>query len=360
MKKGTNKITIIVITILATMLFIACDKDKSTGPKNGDKYPAELVGTWHALTVSMDVIITTNSAQKVADVLSEGNGSLVITGDQQGELKYLFSAEEGEGILMVWVGNAPIFETFEHGFPVYILAFHMFLDSTIEHESMVAFYVATSENEGQQYTGTLTNLNYDPATFSVTANNLQLFTYDSSASVTVNGTLTNSMKDVPANTPTSILSFVNHVEMESINFSANGTFSRTTVDDEETVNTTGTWEVTDGDNLTIIEAYKDENNQTITDTMVGTFTISTSGVLTFNVEGGACDLLEDDEDVESYDEQDCINIVEENLFLEKGSLAAVEEKASWTFSKSAPKLIARSPRFEIGHGSSLMNNLLKK
>ena len=88
MKKRTIIITVIGVAILTIIIVTACDKNKTTGPEESDlkKHPTELVGSWHSQTVCMDVIITSNSAQQVADVNSPGNGSIEITGDQQAEL----------------------------------------------------------------------------------------------------------------------------------------------------------------------------------------------------------------------------------------------------------------------------------
>ena len=331
MIKLTVKIIIGGITILSFMLFLACSKDKSTGPENdSDKHPAELVGTWQALTENYNIFITTNSVQKVADMISPGNGTISITGDQQTELKYMFFGEEGS--LRIWVSNVPIIDIEEMNYPAYFLIFQKDPDPT------VIFMAMLSETEDLSYMGTVTDLDYyEPETFTLTVTGLQLNAVNSSGSILVNGTLSNSMIEVQANTPTCIYSLENQDAMGSVNLSADGTFTRTSVDDSETEITTGTWEVIDSENLTIIETSEDEFNHTVKDTITSTFMINSSGILTIIVEGNACDTFDYDENEDLNNIQDCINKFEEDYFLEEGSVISLTVQMSFTYSRSVAK-----------------------
>lgn len=339
MKKRSSKIAITGIMLLSIIIFTACDKN-STEPEVNDpaKHPAKLVGTWHSITQSLDVIVTSKSAQKVANFFAAGNGSLMITGAHQAELKYMINGTEEDGTSIVIAANLPdLFEYGENDYPVYFLMFRKSLSPTVTLTAML------SQTEAVQYSGATTNLTHNQSNYSLTANNLQLFTMDSSASIIVNGTLSNITVDVPPNTPTSIFSIENHTETESIVIlSGDGKYKRTSNYDWGTEESTGTWEVSDGDRLTIIETYQDNYNQTVTETTDRTFTISSTGVLSINFEMSVCEAF----DYRESSESDCIRKFEEDFLIEQGSLTAVTVEGTYTLSKTAPGFLARSSIFD--------------
>lgn len=320
-KKLLKMIGMIVLSI---MCFTTCDKN-STEPEKNDKHPSQLVGDWKSTTQTMDVIVTSNTEQKVPNFFAQANGSIAITGQQQANLKYMITGREDDGTLVVIAATMKdLFEYNENDFPIHFLMYRMAATPTVMLQAML------SETEVVQYSGAATNINYDHSNFSLSANNVTLFTTDSSDSVTVNGTLAAVAVNVPANTATTVFSLDDATALESIiNFSADGKFTRTSTYDWGTENSTGTWEVSDGDNLKIVETYVDQHNETTTDTINGTFSISESGILTIEFHLNVCEVFHN----AGSSETDCIREFEQDFFFENGSLTAVTVLGSYTLSK---------------------------
>ena len=313
---------------MSIMFVTACDKN-STEPEKNDpnKHPAELVGSWNTTAQNMDVIVTSRSAQKMADTFSKGIGSIKITGDQQAELNYLIRGREDDGTLVVVATNLKdLFGFDENDYPVCYLMFRMITNPT------AILNIMLSETEGVVYAGLGTSFSYDSENHTLTATQLQLIEVDLGDSVTVNGTLSNVLVDIPANTPTRVLTMEMNPEAGSlVIFSADGKFSRTSMYDWGTENSIGTWEVSDSENLKIIETYNDEYDQTIINTIDGNFIVN-ANVLTINYEMSVCEVFD------NPGSTDCVRQFEEDFFLDIGSLSAMTVQAFYTLSKSTVEL----------------------
>jgi hypothetical protein len=345
MKKSVLLVLGVCLLCLSVM-FLSCDGDSSTDgndDNNGDpSHPSSLVGLWHSISMMMSEIITTNSNQTAIDLFSEGTGALNVTGGQTASLTYMMVWND-EGEISGMVTNVSFIELFgnetaevkekiknprkmlselktELTYPLYVLQF------SIGEGAM--FYAVPNASDTLLYWGTGDGLTYDAANYKLTANNMALVDMENFiTTIAINGQLQNKTINVPANTPTVAMT-MDATEMFDLTLDINtdGTYMGIYDYGLGVLDTTnGTWEVTGGNNLMIVDYYTEDGDTVDTDTSYATYAFSGNN-LVLTTEDDAC--------IDDENPDDCLADIEDEVGIDEGSLVSAFEQIDLTFSKA--------------------------
>jgi len=318
--------------------FSACEKEEEEGDT---QHPAKLVGTWDQIDAGIDFIITTNSSQTAFDIISEGVGGISVTGGHMAELTYMFGeVEEDSSVVVVVSTSSSFILEDELSFP-FLTIFGM-----PSYYSFMGFFAVDVMEDTLTFRAEQGNYTFDQSSGSLTIPSTVLYNEEKTDSVIVSGSLAYQQIDVPAHTPTTIVSITAPAEVYGVTtvvLDEDGTFSRTTVyDDVETETSTGTWEVVGDGMMTVIETYIYEG-ETVTDTLDITFTVE-SGFLTIKFQEDACE-----DDSEWYIE--CLAYFENLFGLDSSSLTLTETKMILTFSKTTGNELAHPGGMRLWYNS---------
>ncbi len=326
--------------LCVSVMFLSCDNDTSTNGKNdNDTQPSELVGRWDYTDGEMSMMVTTNSNQTAVDFMSPGTGGLNLSGVLAGSLTYMMMMEDG-GETMAVAANVSLTEFFnmvgfkarekmknprslmselkaQLTYPVYVLY--------VASNQGAQLMAATSQSDTTTYFGTADGLTFDIPNFKLTANNLTLYdaTIYPPATLLVNGTLQNQVTNVPANTPTNVMTIPlpNEVE-QTVVLSENGDFMAIATYDSESDTSYGTWAVTGKNTLTIVD-YEEAD----TTTTVATYAVNGNN-LDITMDEDACD-----EDTPE-DVQDCLNDIGAEFGMDENSLVSATTLIVMSFTKA--------------------------
>lgn len=314
------------ILMLSALFLTFCKKEEII---IFDKYPDELIGSWDIVSGIPQAIITTNSDQQTRDFSGLGNGSLQVTGEHEVGLNYIYGDVE-----MLIISNKSFIDLFSDGeFPVYMLVFYPGFEGAV-------FQVMISEEEIFTYSSETSGIIFDPESNTITVEDQQLLSGDDSTSVTINGSLSFNMINIPANTPTAIPSWMGGtlVNGEFI-FSDNGNLSATI----EGEGITGSWEATEGDSLHIVFIDTSMTGTDQYDSLAFSYKL-TLGILTLNYDGEAlC------QETAGFPREDCLAEREEEYSLDPGSLIEISEGFTMILTKSqgTAKALISDIRYQI-------------
>jgi hypothetical protein len=301
---------------------------------NLDPNPSELVGLWNAISAMVTFVITTNSNQTAVDIISPCNGTITVTGSENATLSYMAQIEI-KGVPTIIATDVPLLELMEgtEGFfkPTTVQGNRVSLPilkadlgypyhGILHTDALDIFMVVTGPGDTTFYIGS--GVEYDSDNYTLSANNVNLPLLGFiPPGVTLNGTMQNITTNVPANTPTPVMTMPMPDESSWIlDVEANGTFTgymdEFLIIDADT--TYGTWEVTTDNNLMIIDTLE-------TDTLYATYEFSGNDLI-LTVDQEICD-----EDKEDY--EDCLNGIGELVGVDEGSLIDAIIRVGATFVK---------------------------
>ena len=292
--KNTN-LLISGLLLLIVFFISACKKDEI--PEIIVSHPEELVGKWVLISENPEYSLITNSDQSTWDILSEGIGSINITGDFQAELKYI--STDGEVILIT---NQSLQEYYAGGdYPFYLLSFA---------GDLINLFIILNDNENEFFVGSSNDVSFDWVNFNANFSNVELFS-TTGDTILINGNLSPSMIFVRANTPTYIPIFSIDFVTRNYNLYADGSYMEHLFNGEDDIY--GKWEVVD-DLLNLIDTtaygYGYQN-----DTMTYSYSINGDDLILRSFEGKLCEDWGPDANNDS-----CIIMHESQFFLNRGSL----------------------------------------
>lgn len=291
---------IITVFLISTIALVSCKKDSTTGPEGS----GALVGTWQIVNAIVGYYLTTNSNQVAANIF-DVTGQISVTGAVNSTLDFMYVDEDT---------NPPSF----------------FIGSQDENNP---FTLAIDGPTGdgmfinlttyQIFMGTVT-YSFNNGSLTITQSTLQ--DQASTDVVNISGTLSYSMTNIPANTPTFVPFITDNTGEEDFGFSTiefrnDGTATVTDVDEYGTDTENWTY-VTDGNQITITDEFND--------TMVWEYSVSGNN-MTWNSTDliTVCDVDET--------EAECYAAYEDFFVLAEGSLTNVSGKAELMFSKAVAK-----------------------
>ncbi len=301
-----------VMLIVLSIALVSCKKDSTTGPAGGS-----IVGTWNIVGGNFGWFLTTNSNQ-VATNMFAVTGQVSITGAVNITFNFMIMDDST---------NPP-----------------SFFISDITNENQNAFLLldgATGQgmlitNTGQTFLGNVT-FTYNAGVLTITQATIQ--DVASNATVTVSGSLTYQLTNIPANTPTQI-QFPEGVDgddefgLTTVTFNNDGTAVVTSVDEDGTETENWTY-ATEGTQLTVNDGFGE--------TMVFEYSISGNNMTWTTT---------DFEDMcEGYASQaECFADWELFFNLTPGSLTNISLNVELMFSRAAAK-----QGLNIGKTYDLMN-----
>ncbi len=333
---------LIIILSMSLFLLTFCEK-KSTSSEEDKSYSVtQLLGKWNSNLVSVDTKITTNSNQKAADLLSEGIGSLTVTGSYNATLKYLYNltlpmdlqagaAKTGDNMIIhAAIEKSPLQLLMLPTYPIFV-----FLSIEMPGVGNADALMVLTETDTLILEGDGTGINYDAATLTLTATNAPLASDDLTKNVLVNGSLAPKTINVPANTPTSVLTLqLPTLGMGSLIFNDDSTFIATILFEGEGDSINGKWEIVNGNQLRLISLSEGGVPE---DTLTVDFSIK-NDVLTMELNENPLDYIgELDEEIT---EQEAKALIEALFCLTPGSLTDMNVEITVTFNKSTSKIAA--------------------
>jgi len=333
---------LIIILSMSLFLLTFCEK-KSTSSEEDKSYSVtQLLGKWNSNLVSVDTKITTNSNQKAADLLSEGIGSLAVTGSYSATLKYLYNltlpmdlqagAAKADDYMNIHaaIEKSPLQLLMLPTYPIFV-----FLSIEMPGVGNADALMVLTETDTLILEGDGTGINYDAATLTLTATNAPLASDDLTKNVLVNGSLAPKTINVPANTPTSVLTLqLPTLGMGSLIFNDDSTFIATILFEGEGDSINGKWEIVNGNQLRLISLSEGGVPE---DTLTVDFSIK-NDVLTMELNENPLDYIgELDEEIT---EQEAKALIEALFCLTPGSLTDMNVEITVTFNKSTSKIAA--------------------
>jgi len=318
---NNRSITLLItgIMLLSVTFLSSCEKEDNI---TFEKYPVELIGSWDIISGIPEVVITTNSDQQTWDLTGQGNGSLIVTGEHEVELSYIYG--EPESILIL---NNNIIDLFmNEEFPAYV-----FVYSPIDQSAV--FQVILSEEEMEAYISDGTGIIFNPQTLGLTLNNQEFISVDGNTSVTISGSISVPKINIPANTPTAIPTWMGGGLVQGVfNFLDQGNF--TSILEDEAVS--GSWEVTEGDTLKLVLVDTLDTGTIAPDSLKFKYNL-VLGILTLNLESEpVC------AETAGYPRADCLASMETQYGLEPGSLIEITEGIQLVLTKSTGTKATRS------------------
>ncbi|MFC2119335.1 hypothetical protein ACFLTI_04455 [Bacteroidota bacterium] len=301
----------LILFFICSVLFVnACKKDDVSH----NYHPDELVGDWDVVSEMEGWELTTNSDQTFMDFHSEANGRISVTGDYQAVLSYIFQIE---GIIVV-SENSFSDMYMEENYPLMWMG-------VFGNDIMLNVFINDSDMD--QFIILGADFDLDTVSYTLTVNQLELFNFDQSKSVIIDGTISAAIIDIAANTPTNIVmyEYINDYNM-IINFGAEGAFSASFEDEENNLH--GMWEVKEDGMLYIIDTTSYDIDTDVDTTIFSYNIISDKLTMILDV-GPECS----DEDG-SEEKEICLREIETFLLLDEGSLMDVSFITIVSFTRS--------------------------
>ena len=359
----------IILSILISFIFTACEEDSSTID--------EVVGVWYMpqsinrVTAGLSVdqlggsslnawnysmMLITNSDQKLVDQLSEANGSINVSGFINGELKfmqgYFDDYNDASNVHVTNYNLMSMFEGYEVNNDVFIsLSLNNYpQDINIEEPGDSGFfgydkdYFYAHTNDGDYFEVSQDiEYNYDGKTLTVPSQQLK----DSQdSSLTIAGTLTHSTIDIPANTPTEIMSYDGDISWDygswAIHIKEDGTWVEVYTFEEQqgpsgwsnvyVDSTIAEWEMKD-DLIVVTYRYEDVWPDVGGGPGIGQGTWLYQVAYTYEIDNDNLKLLNEFNMCE-YEEDFCLQMFEGQYGLDYGSLDEIKMVWKLEFSKT--------------------------
>lgn len=307
-----------VCVLIATLFGVACKKSSSgTGANNTVNTTDDLVGTWNSTTLLTDLILTTSSAQTAPNVFAPANQGIAITGDLQTNLNYV-ARFEWNGFIITFVADRPFLEILpvlfeEEGqdtFPVNLLTVYNIFGHLLNMPN------AADSATYFEFAG---GFPYDGSSYTLTANNIQMARNDGVAgTVNASGAVSNTVTNVPANTPTAVLSWDASDDADMrFDFQNDGTFEQTLMIKGETESVGGTWQFDGAGQITLMITH-DEGGPVARQTVT----------MDVELNNGVLDAVLDEDlllFMEGFaSDAECIAALEVLIGLAPGSLTSIE------------------------------------
>lgn len=293
---------------------LGCDTGDPDPPEEADP----LIGSWRLTEARIPAVLTAHSDQEAVDQSSEGEGEIAVSGEVSAELSYLSIQRIEGGYLLRAAGDA-----------------HYAEEPYLEVRDQEGQVQIDLYADGSVYSGT------DPVGYSLDGFTLELSDVEltsGSESVTVNGALTAASVQVPAETPTPVGSYL-HVAGDgteivvrplpvdqyevTVEFESDGTFTQTIVFQGQEQTITGTWNIEE-DSLALSGFMPDGD----TGTQRFAYQIQ-SNMLSLSARENACEVVFEEE----ISRDECLQRFEDSYLLERGSLSAVGQGVSLSFSR---------------------------
>ena len=359
----------IILSILISFIFTGCEEDSSTID--------EVVGVWYmpqslnrvtaglsadqlggsslnAWNYSMMVI--TNSDQKLVDQLSEANGSINVSGFINGELKfmqgYFDDYNDASNVHVTNYNLMSMFDRSEANNDVFIsLSLNNYPqginieepgDSGFFDYDKDYFYAHTNDGDYFEVSQDI-EYNYDGKTLTVPSQQLK----DSQdSSLIIAGTLTHSTIDIPANTPTEIMSYDGDISWDygswAIHIKEDGTWVEVYTFEEQqgpsgwsnvyVDSTIAEWEMKD-DLIVVTYRYEDVWPDVGGGPGIGQGTWLYQVAYTYEIDNDNLKLLNEFNMCE-YEEDFCLQMFEGQYGLDYGSLDEIKMVWKLEFSKT--------------------------
>ena len=202
-----------LLVLLVVESFISCPKPDDDSENGDSTYPSDLVGTWYLTWGDTYSQITTNSDQTALIPFLAGTGSIDVSGELSTSLKFITATyiDEDAGRIGVSISSQAMFEA--PVFPNYALL--VFLDA---NGSGRGTFLAIDMNGYSTYVADSAAITYAVLTHTLSMNPTDFVKVDgngvadSSAIVTLSGSLGANTVLLDAETPTAVSYGINPFE----------------------------------------------------------------------------------------------------------------------------------------------------
>lgn len=315
---------VLLIPAIISSSLIVCDEN-GTGP-DGTVEENDLLGTWTATLINAALYLTSSMDQTAIDLMEPAEGELTVTGDHVGTLQNMIPISDPNANIYI-VTNQSLFQYFLlPATPAYFLV----LTEIPDIGSIASFSAVTANGDSLVYNGNFADFNFNPADYSLTADNAMFYNIDSTETVTLNGTITPSTIPLEANDPTEVLDLPLPVQTlgdVDLTFDEDNTFSLTAISPEDTLNAEGTWELIEPDE--IMFAFYDS-------TMAETDTVITEISLDGNTL--ALDIALDPSLYLDEESEEMYALLESLFGLQAGTLEAIDVEITMSFRRQLLKI----------------------
>lgn len=328
-----NTIFFLVLFLSVQFLLPGCDKkDDITG---NDNQAESIIGEWNSVDQSVIILITLNSSQSVINPYSAGIDSIIVRGNHDAVLKYLYPINY-EGLAVITATNQPSLLDYEY-------PFYEFSVIIMGFDTAATFGVSVNDSEQLLYETSNVNIDYNPDTYTLQVEPLVLYDLDSGDSVIVQGMLAPSVVNIPANIPVPVLNITEEIET-AIACNSDGSYSRFSPGIEESESAAGTWEIM-GDSVKIVEETSNNTGESELDTIVFHYEINENMLILSYSE-----MLTDQTELEG---------VEYFMGLESGSLSRIKTIIILSFSREVSKSGFNNCRDIFWPGRSVLKQIFK-